>query len=121
MAQWKKGQSGNPNGPTVHTPMQLVRSKMTMTHFRALLWEWGQLTDEEVRARAKNKMSQFDYMIVSIIGEARGGNITAWNSIMDRVYGKPKEQIEVSTVKPNTITRRNGDVIECGVIDVTEE
>jgi hypothetical protein len=83
--QFKKGESGNPNG-------RPKGSKNRSTIARQWL---------EVNQNLKNPltgenetMSQEDLMTLALIKKARDGDVNAYKALMDSGYGAPVQQIE---------------------------
>jgi hypothetical protein len=83
--QFKKGESGNPNG-------RPKGSKNRSTIARQWL---------EVNQNLKNPltgenetMSQEDLMTLALIKKARDGDVNAYKALMDSGYGAPIQQIE---------------------------
>jgi len=79
--QWKKGQSGNPNGQ----PRKLPSLNAVLTRV------FGVTKDDDV--------SKIDLLIEAMYKQAiKKGNVQAANLILDRMHGKPKQSVEVSGV-----------------------
>jgi hypothetical protein len=83
--QFKKGESGNPNGRPKGT-----RNRSTIAR------QWL-----EVNQNLKNPltgenetMSQEDLMTLALIKKARDGDVNAYKALMDSGYGAPVQQIE---------------------------
>jgi hypothetical protein len=83
--QFKKGESGNPNGRPKGT-----RNRSTIAR------QWL-----EVNQNLKNPltgenetMSQEDLMTLALIKKARDGDVNAYKALMDSGYGAPIQQIE---------------------------
>lgn len=91
-AQWQKGQSGNPKGKEPGTKNRATRLKY---------WLEVQTKEENPLTSKAEELSQEDAIILAAIKEAKGGNINAFNAIMDSVYGKLKETVQIAT--PNVI------------------
>ena len=77
--QWKKGQSGNPNGQ----PRKLPSLNAVLTRV------FGVTAEDEV--------SKIDLLIEAMYKQAiKKGNVQAANLILDRMHGRPKQSIQVS-------------------------
>jgi hypothetical protein len=83
--QFKKGESGNPNGRPKGT-----KNRSTIAR------QWL-----EVNQSLKNPitgvnetMSQEDLMTLALIKKARDGDVGAYKALMDSGYGAPVQQIE---------------------------
>jgi hypothetical protein len=88
--QFKKGESGNPNG-------RPKGSKNRSTIARQWL---------EVNQNLKNPltgenetMSQEDLMTLALIKKARDGDVNAYKALMDSGYGAPVQQIEQTVLE----------------------
>jgi len=86
-SQFKKGQSGNPNGRPKGT-----RNRSTIVR------EWL-----EVQQSVKNPITgetqlleQQDIMTLALIKKAREGDVNAYRELMDSAHGKQTNQIEGS-------------------------
>src|SRR6187431_2985510 len=44
--------------------------------------------------KKKELLSQLDLMTIKIINKAKAGNVNAYNALMDRAFGKPKQYTE---------------------------
>jgi len=90
--EWKKGQSGNPNGrpkgarnrSTIARKWLNVMSKVT-----------NPLTQEE------EEMNQEDLITLALIKKGRNGDVAASKAVLDSAYGQPKETVDVSTDAPS--------------------
>jgi hypothetical protein len=89
--QFKKGQSGNPNGrPKGAKNRSTTARKWLNINIKAV----NPLNLEE------EQMSQEDLMTLALIKKARQGDVAAYKALLDSGYGQPKEQIDVSTDAP---------------------
>lgn len=93
-AQFKPGQSGNPAGYPPGVPnratvlKKLLALKMTYT---------DPTTSEEVEGTVE------EAMVWGLISKATQGDTPAYKEVMDSVYGKQTEKIEVDTKKKVTV------------------
>ena len=83
--EFKKGQSGNPNG-------RPKGSKNRSTIARYWL-EINQNLKNPLTGENEN-MSQEDLMTLALIKKAREGDVNAYKALMDSGYGAPVQQIE---------------------------
>lgn len=86
--QWKAGESGNPAGYTPGVPnratvlKKLLALKMTYT---------DPTTQEQVEGTVE------EAMVWGIISKATQGDTPAYKEVMDSVYGKQTEKVELET------------------------
>lgn len=93
---FKKGQSGNPAGRAKGSKN---RSTILTQIFESVI------TSENPLTKKKEKMSIEAAMAYSMIDQViKKGNVTAWNSAKDDVYGKAKESVELSGDILNILT-----------------
>lgn len=79
-----KGQSGNPAG----------REKGAKTRATiARNWLEVAQTLKNPITNVTESMSQEDIMTLSLIKEAREGNVNAYKALMDSAYGAPKQEV----------------------------
>jgi len=77
--QWKKGQSGNPNGQ----PRKLPSLNAVLTRV------FGVTAEDEV--------SKVELILEAMYKQAiKKGNVQAANLILDRMHGRPKQSVEIS-------------------------
>jgi len=77
--RFKKGQSGNPKG----RPKGVLNRKTIIRKFLE--------AEEEVKNpinKEKEKLSQAEIMTLSMIKQARGGNVRAFELLFDSAFGK---------------------------------
>lgn len=53
--------------------------------------------------KQKQLLSQLDILNIKMINKAKAGNVNAYNAIMDRAFGKPKQYSEVDINQRITI------------------
>ena len=75
--QWKKGQSGNPNGRP--------KSGFALNEY---------ITDL-ANVEIKNKKTMLEAVVAKVYKEALNGNMTAVNFLADRILGKPNQSIGI--------------------------
>jgi hypothetical protein len=101
--QWKKGQSGNPQGGKIHNPEVKAIKHLTVNE----LVEVGSIllkSDFEtlIKLVTDNKASIIQRMCAAMAIETiESRNPSAFNALLDRLVGKPKSEININMV-PNT-------------------
>ena len=75
--QWKKGQSGNPNGRP--------KSGFALNEY---------ITDL-ANVEIKDKKTMLEAVVAKVYKEALNGNMTAVNFLADRILGKPNQSIGI--------------------------
>jgi hypothetical protein len=83
--QFKKGESGNPNGRPKGTKNRSTIARQWLEVNQNLK---NPLTGEN------ETMSQEDLMTLALIKKARDGDVGAYKALMDSGYGAPVQQIE---------------------------
>ena len=83
--QWKKGQSGNPNGRP--------KSGFALNEY----------ITELANVELEDKKTMLEAVVGKVYEEALDGNMTAINFLADRVLGKPSQQIGIKDVSDDTI------------------
>lgn len=53
--------------------------------------------------KKKELLSQLDLMTIKMINKAKNGNVNAYNALMDRAFGKPKQYTETNINQRVTI------------------
>lgn len=81
--EFKKGESGNPNG---RPKGSLNRSTIVKRWLSALEDAKNPITGDE------QKMSQEDIITLALIKKARKGDTAAYKALMDSGYGAPKQE-----------------------------
>ena len=90
--QWKKGESGNPNGrPKGSRNRSTIARKWLNVKTKAI----NPLSQEE------EDMNQEDMITLALIKKARQGDVAASKAILDSAYGQPKEQLDISADAPS--------------------
>lgn len=83
---FQKGQSGNPNGRPKGSP-----------NAATVIKKWL-LSGEKIKNPLTGKtetLSQLDIVTLAQIKKARGGDTSAFNAVLDRLYGKPKQTLDI--------------------------
>jgi len=83
--QWKKGQSGNPNGRP--------KSGFALNEY----------ITELANVELEDKKTMLEAVVGKVYEEALDGNMTAINFLADRVLGKPSQQIGIKDVSDEPI------------------
>lgn len=83
--EFKKGQSGNPNGRPKGSKNRSTIAKYWLSIEQDLK---NPLTGEN------ETMSQEDLMTLALIKKAREGDVNAYKALMDSGYGAPVQQVE---------------------------
>jgi len=78
--RWKKGQTGNPNGQ----PRKLPRLDVILTHV---------LGHDEDKPEESSPVNE---IITAMLKQAKKGNTTAANLLLDRFAGKVAQKIQMS-------------------------
>ena len=83
--QWKKGQSGNPNGRP--------KSGFALNEY---------ITDL-ANVELEDKKTMLEAVVAKVYEEALDGNMTAINFLADRILGKPSQSIGIKDVSDEPI------------------
>lgn len=70
---------------------------------RAKFWLGLQSMHKNPLTRKMQLLSQEDMMTFALIKKAKSGNVLAYTALMDRAYGKPKQETESTITKNVTI------------------
>jgi len=95
--QWKKGESGNPNG-------RPKKEFALNEHIRS----FANLEDED-------KKTMLEKVVETVYGEALAGNMTAVSFLADRILGKPQQSVSLKEESTEPIK-----IIEIGTDDAVE-
>ena len=88
--EFKKGQSGNPNGRPKGSKNRSTIAKK---------WLEVQESSKNPVTNELEDMSQEDLMTLALIKKARGGDTQAYQKLMDSAYGAPLQQIEQTNIE----------------------
>jgi len=88
--EWKKGESGNPDGRPKGSKNRSTIAKYWMEVIQDLK---NPLTGDN------EKMSQEDLMTLALIKKARSGDVNAYKALMDSGYGAPKQAVDITTAE----------------------
>ena len=88
--EFKKGQSGNPNGRPKGSKNRSTIAKK---------WLEVQESSENPVTNELEDMSQADLMTLALIKKAREGDTQAYQKLMDSAYGQPIQQVEQTNIE----------------------
>ncbi len=98
-APWKPGQSGNPLGRAVMSKEIRDFRETTYKDFIAKLQEFGFYTVEELQEYVRRTdITAFDRIFAVVIAKACQGDKDARQVLFDRLWGKVKEQIDLTSL-----------------------
>lgn len=85
---FKKGESGNPQG-----------RKPGALSLKTYIKKWLAAEEEFKNPITKEmqRLTQYDIIVIQQIAKARKGDTRAFEALLDRVEGKPKQSIEMET------------------------
>lgn len=110
---FKPGQSGNPaGGPGLPQDLRDAR-KMTAAEVTRILTELIDMSPEAYIAfKPRTKLEE---IVMSLMNKAIEEGCTArLNLLFDRIIGKVKDQLEVTTPSPFIVTRASGEQVVMG-------
>lgn len=91
--RFKKGQSGNPGGKRKMDPLVKKIKETTYIEFVTSLHKYGSLTKKEITSQLlRDDISMFEIMFCQIVASAAKGDKDARNVLLDRLWGKAKEE-----------------------------
>ncbi len=114
---FKKGQSGNPGGK-IKVPDDIKEArKLTQIELERTINSLLFLDKEALQARIKDpKTPMIEMIAASIMAQAAvKGDHLRLDFILQRMIGKVKDQIELSTPVPFVLRKRDGEEIVMGV------
>jgi hypothetical protein len=121
--RFKPGQSGNISGRP-KLPDDIVQArKVCQLELERIINRLIYLSASELKAvMASPETPMFEIMIASIIAQAaQKGDQMRLEFVLQRMIGKVKDQVELSTPKPFMISRRDGTTLELGAKVEKEE
>lgn len=114
--QFKKGKSGNPSGRKKADPIVTAFKETTYNEFLAGLQKYGKLSREQMQKElTRPDITMFELMFGQIVASAAKGDKDARQVLLDRLWGKVKEQVMIEGPKPTVIERPNGDQVILGI------
>lgn len=95
--KFQKGQSGNPSGRPKTDPIIKKFKETTYKEFIETLQKYGTMTREEVNQDLKRPdATMFEVMFGNIVSQAAKGDKDARSLLIDRLWGKVKESIDLN-------------------------
>lgn len=114
--RFKKGQSGNPGGK-VKLPEDIKQArKLNQVELERIINKYLYMDRDAVKeAISSPSTPMMELMVASIVAQAaQKGDHARLEFVLQRMIGKVKDQLEVSTPKPFIVERLNGDQILIG-------
>jgi hypothetical protein len=96
--QWKKGESGNPNG-------RPKKEFALNEHIRSF-----------ANLEGEDKKTMLEKVVETVYGEALAGNMTAVSFLADRILGKPQQSVSLKEESTEPIK-----IIDIGTDDAVED
>lgn len=97
--RWKKGQSGNPGGVPKRRKDVHVFRQTTYEDFIDNLKYFGSLTKEEMQEDLTHaETTMFEHVFGKMVMQAADGDERARNELLNRLWGKPKEILDMSQI-----------------------
>lgn len=113
---WKPGQSGNPGGrPKLDADTRRLR-ELTKEQFKELGSILLAGTDEDlVRLEASPDRSALTGWMINVIRVASSkGDYQTLDSMLNRLVGKVKDELDINLPRPTIIIKRNGEQVILG-------
>lgn len=97
--RWKKGESGNPKGRPKKPVLELKRDGYKLAEINDTIQVLMTMTLEELKLIWDNpKSTLLERTIASAIRKGiEKGNLDSIETLLNRVYGKPKEAVDLTT------------------------
>lgn len=117
-------EKGNPGGPGTPPLPEEIRKMATLTKKEALaiLGEYLQKPYHQLEAILEDKSRRaFDHVTAAIITKAVEGDSRYLREMLDRLYGKVTDKIELSLPKPTIIVRPSGEQVLLGAEERKDE
>lgn len=127
--QWKKGQSGNPNGVGKTDPQIKAFKEMTYQMFIDAMQKYGNMNHATLKQEiADPKQSMFNLIFANIVQNAASGDHLARTLLIERLWGKVKEaehdvNINIKQIPTPELLKLGGiamKVLEGEIIEKTE-
>lgn len=97
--RFQKGQSGNPSGRPRANPLLRAVKETSYAEFLLGLQKYGKLTRDEMQAELqRSDLTMFELLFGQIVDSAARGDKDARQLLLDRLWGKVKEEVRLQTV-----------------------
>jgi hypothetical protein len=112
---FKKGQPGGPGRPPIPQEVKAL-AKVSYAQFLAMVGNLGASNIEQVKERqADPATTMLELCVLKILENAlTEGDPKYLTFITDRLYGRVKEQVEISVPKPTYIDNLDGTMLKLG-------
>jgi hypothetical protein len=107
-----KGVSGNPDGRPKDPAELKALKKLTKGQLELLVYKILNSTPEELKGFNKTVIEL--WLSSGAAKAIQAGDYNRLMQLLDRVHGKVKEQVEISTPKPTIIRLRSGESLVMG-------
>lgn len=112
LTPWKKGQSGNPKG----MPKGIKHKKKSLREILDLCIDPSKYKlpiSKILQEKYGNRVTIEEAMECAIIAKTLSkGDVSAYNAIKDRLYGKPKQSIDVDTPRAKIVIDQARDLVK---------
>lgn len=109
------GKSGNKRGRPQLPDHVREFKRYSYEHFIEKVQEFSMLTKEQLKTRIKDpSTTMFDLMFATAVTQASEGDKDARNLIIDRLWGKIKEEVDIKLVKPFILGHLSGETTTLG-------
>lgn len=97
--RWKKGESGNPKGRPKKPVLQMKVAGYTLHEINDTIQSMCSITLEQLREIWENPNATIlERTIASALRKSiEKGNLDSLETLMNRVYGKPNEKLDITT------------------------
>jgi hypothetical protein len=98
-AQWQKGVSGNPNGRPKKMVSLLVDHGYKLSEINDTMQNLMAMTEEQLKSIQDDTLATALERTISkaIINSMNKGSLYSIETLLTRVYGKPKEQMDIKS------------------------
>lgn len=105
-----KGQSGNPNGRPALPPELRKKRKLSYADYIDSIQFFATADKAEVEQAVQDESVPFyKHLIAIVLWQAKiTGNMTQYFQLIDRLFGKTKESVDVSIKKPTMLIKTDG-------------
>lgn len=110
--RFEKGVSGNPSGRPKREAAIRQLKETTYKQFLDGLQKYGTLSRAEMQAELmRPDATMFEIMFGQIVASAAKGDKDARQVLLERLWGKVTEKVEVAKPEPVIIKRANGEEV----------